>query len=67
MALKSETFGTVADQATESSIKSELALRKLTTNGEGGIVLSLDDEGNTDQNEDTYDSLVPGYLDRARL
>jgi len=64
MALESDAYGTFQDEATELRIRADLALRKLTTNGEGGIVLSLDDEGNADQAEveDAYDSLVPGYF-----
>ena len=62
--LEGDTFGTYANEATELRNRADIALRKLTTNGEGGIVLSLDDEGNADQNEveDAYDSLVPGYF-----
>jgi len=64
LVLESDTFGTYQDEATELRIRAELALRKLTTNGEGGVVLSLDDDGNADQTEmeDAYDSLVPGYF-----
>jgi hypothetical protein len=64
LVLESDTFGTFQEEATELRIRAELALRKLTTNGEGGVVLSLDDEGNADQAEmeDAYDSLVPGYF-----
>lgn len=64
MVLDSDTYGTFQDEATQLRIRADLALRKLTTNEEGGIVLSLDDEGNADQAEveDAYDSLVPGYF-----
>lgn len=64
MVLESDPYGTFQDEATALRIRAELALRKLTTNGEGGIVVSLDDEGNADQGEveDAYDSLVPGYF-----
>ncbi len=64
LVLESETFGTYQEEATGLRIRAELALKTLTAKGEGGIVLSLDEEGNADQAEveDAYDSLVPGYF-----
>ena len=62
--LESETFGTFQDDATELRIRAELALKTLTAKGEGGIVFSVDEEGNADRDEieDAYDSLVPEYF-----
>ncbi|KAN0114720.1 hypothetical protein V8E51_004264 [Hyaloscypha variabilis] len=62
--LESDPFGTFLGYATELRIRAELALKTLTANGEGGILFSLDEEGNADHDEmkDAYDSLVPGYF-----
>lgn len=64
LVLESDTFGRYIDEANELRIRADIALRKLTTNGEGGIVVSLDDEGNADKSEaeELYDSLVPGFF-----
>ncbi|PVH79051.1 TPR-like protein [Cadophora sp. DSE1049] len=62
--LESDTFGTFRAAAEEMRIRAEVARRTLTGNGEGGIVIALDDEGNVDatETEDSYDALVPGYF-----
>jgi len=61
--LESDTFGTFQEEAAELRVRAEVAMRILTTNGEGGV-LSLDDDGNIElaEVEDLYDSLVPGYF-----
>ena len=60
--LESETFGGSIIEANALRIRAELALKTLTTQGEGAIVFSLVDDGNPDPDEmeDAYDSLVPG-------
>ena len=62
--LEAETYGTFQEEATELRIRAELALKTLTAKGEGGIVFSVDEEGNADRDEveEAYDSLVPGYF-----
>ncbi|KAH7416708.1 P-loop containing nucleoside triphosphate hydrolase protein [Cadophora sp. MPI-SDFR-AT-0126] len=62
--LENDTFGQYIDEAKELRLRAELALRKLSDNGEGFAVITLDDEGNEDQldTEDAYDALVPGYF-----
>jgi hypothetical protein len=62
--LESDTFGIFQEDATDLRIRAELALKTLTAKGEGGIVFSVDDEGNIDRDEveEAYDSLVPGYF-----
>lgn len=64
MVLESDTFGSYLDEATELRIRADQALRTLTANGEGGIVFSVDDDGNLDldEMENAYDSLVPGFF-----
>ena len=60
---ESETFGT--SRRMPRSCKSELSwLKTLTAKGEGGIVFSVDEEGNADRDEmeEAYDSLVPVYF-----
>jgi hypothetical protein len=58
------TVRTFQEDATELRIRAELALKTLNAKGEGGIVFSVDEEGNTDcdEMEEAYDSLVPGYF-----
>ena len=58
--LESETFGIFLEEATELRIRAELALKTLTANGEGGMAFLIDEEGNLDEMEDAYDSLIPG-------
>jgi hypothetical protein len=62
--LESDTFGTYAKEADEMRIRAEVARRVLTGNGEGGLVIAIDEEGNADpgETEDSYDALVPGYF-----
>ena len=62
--LEDDTVGAFATEATSMRTRAELARRKLTGNGEGGLVFAIDEEGNADANEteDSYDALVPGYF-----
>jgi hypothetical protein len=62
--LESETFGIFLDDANELRIRAELALKTLSAMGEGGIVFSVDEDGNADPDEmeDAYDSLVSGHF-----
>ena len=62
--LESDTFGTFQTEAEDLRIRAELALKTLTAKGEGGIVFSVDEDGDADRDEmeDAYDSLVPGYF-----
>jgi hypothetical protein len=62
--LELDVFGHFQEDATELRIQAELALSKLTRDGQGGLVFSLDDEGMPDKAEIEmeYDSLVPGYF-----
>lgn len=64
MVLESETSSTSQEEAAELRIRADLAMKALTANGEGGIVFSVDEWGNADRDEeeDAYDSLVPGYF-----
>jgi hypothetical protein len=61
---ESDTFGTSKEDATELRIRAELAMTELTTTGEGGLVLSLDEDGMPEKSEmeSAYDSLVPGWF-----
>jgi len=62
--LEDDTVGSYAAEAISMRTRAELARRKLTGNGEGGLVFTIDEEGNADANEteDSYDALVPGYF-----
>lgn len=62
--LESGTFGASIDEANELRVRAELVLKTMTTNGKGGIVFGVDDDGNPDpeEMENAYDSLVPGYF-----
>lgn len=62
--LDSDTFGAYLDEAKELRDRADLALRKLNASGEGGVVFSVDDDGNpdADEEENAYDSLVPGFF-----
>jgi hypothetical protein len=61
--MEDDTFGTYAKQSEEFRIKAEVALKFLTGNGEGGVIIAIDDQGNLDAiEEDYYDALVPGYF-----
>jgi len=62
--LESDTFGRYQNEANEMRIRAEVARRLLTGNGEGGVVIALDEEGNVDvgETEDSFDALVPGYF-----
>jgi hypothetical protein len=44
--------------------RAELALRILSQNGEGGLVVAIDDDGNADplEIEAAYDALVPAFF-----
>jgi hypothetical protein len=62
--LESDTFGAYSREANEMRIRAELARRTLMGRGEGGLVMSMDEEGtsNFDDIEDSYDALVPLYF-----
>jgi hypothetical protein len=62
--LASDTFGTYQKEANDMLIRAEVARQDLTGNGEGGVVIALDEEGNADpvETEDSYDALIPGYF-----
>jgi hypothetical protein len=62
--LESDTYGTFQTVANEMRLRAELARKELTSNGEGGVVISLDEEGDPDalETEELYDVLVPGYF-----
>jgi hypothetical protein len=62
--LELDAFGHFQEDATELRIQAELALKKLFREGQGGLVLSLDEDGMPDKSEIelAYDSLVPGYF-----
>ena len=64
MVLESDTFGTYQKEADEMRIRAEVARRTLMGNGEGGLVIAIDEEGNADpsEEENSYDALVPGYF-----
>lgn len=61
--LENDTFGTYHKEANEMRIRAEVAMRALTSSGEGRVV-TLDEDGNADagETEDLYDSLVPGFF-----
>ena len=44
--LGDDTFGTYQQEATEMRIRAEIALRKSERNGEGGLVITIDEDGN---------------------
>jgi len=62
--MEDDTYGTYAKQAEELRIRAEVAQKILTGNGEGGVIIAIDDKGNLDaaEEEDSYDALVPGYF-----
>jgi len=62
--LESDTYGTFQNVANEMRLRAELARKELTSNGEGGVVISLDEDGDPDalETEESYDVLVPGYF-----
>jgi hypothetical protein len=51
-------------EASEMRLRADLALRKLSGNGEGALVVTIDEDGNADpvETEDAYDALVPGFF-----
>jgi hypothetical protein len=63
--LESDTFGSFAREADYLRIRAEVARRTLMGRGEGGdVVIAIDEDGNpdADENEDSYDALVPLYF-----
>jgi len=62
--LEDDPYGTYNDEANDMRIRAEVARTTLMGNGEGALVVALDDDGNADSNEveDSYDALVPGYF-----
>jgi hypothetical protein len=62
--LEDDVVGRYQKEASEMRLRAELALRNLVWNGEGGLVMTVDEEGNADgvETEDVYDSLVPGFF-----
>jgi hypothetical protein len=62
--LSEDLVGTYQKEAEELRIRAEISLGKLSQNGEGSLVVPLDDEGNADQVEveDNYDALVPVFF-----
>jgi hypothetical protein len=62
--LDDDLVGSYQKEAAEMRIRAEVALRKLTGKGEGGLVVTIDEEGNADavETEDAYDALVPGFF-----
>jgi hypothetical protein len=62
--LEDDVAGYYQKEATEMRIRADIALRKLSGNGEGGLVVTIDEEGNADavETEDAYDALVPGFF-----
>jgi hypothetical protein len=62
--LEDDAYGMYAKEAEELRVRAEVAQRILTTNGEGGVIIALDDRGNldADEEEDSYDALVPGFF-----
>ena len=62
--LELDTFGHFQDDANDYRIQADSALTRLTAAGQGGLVLSLDEEGMLDKVEIelAYDSLVPGFF-----
>ncbi len=62
--LESDSSGRYRREANDMRMRAEDARKTLTTNGEGGFVPALYEEGNANaiDTEDLYDSLVPGYF-----
>jgi hypothetical protein len=62
--LESDTYGAYHEEANDLRIRADLARTKLNNNGEGALVIAIDEEGNADpiEEEDSYDALVPGYF-----
>lgn len=59
--LDDDVIGTYQKEANDMRLRAEIALRKLTGGGEGGLVIAIDEEGNADaaETEDAYDALLP--------
>jgi hypothetical protein len=62
--MEDDTYGMYAKEAEELRIRAEVAQKTLTGNGEGGLIIAIDEKGNLDagEEEDSYDALVPGYF-----
>jgi hypothetical protein len=62
--LEDDTYGKFEKEAQELLIRAEFAQKTLMGNGEGGVIIAIDERGNLDaaEEEDSYDSLVPGYF-----
>lgn len=56
--------GTFRAEAAQKRNRAAVAKRSLTGRGEGDLVLVLDEDGNADVDEEeaSYDALVPGYF-----
>ena len=61
--LESDTYGTYASEAAQLRTRAEVARLRLLASGEGGIIPFIDeDDAERDQEEDSYDALVPLYF-----
>jgi hypothetical protein len=62
--LESDTYGTWQNEANDMRLRAELAREQLISIGEGGFIISLDEDGDPDifETEESYDALVPGYF-----
>jgi hypothetical protein len=61
--LESDTYGTYATEAADMRRRAEVARLRLLASGEGGIIPFIDeDDAERNQEEDSYDALVPLYF-----
>jgi hypothetical protein len=57
--LEVDTFGIYTSEAKEFKTRAEVAKQKLLAAGEGGIIPFVEDDADQDEEEDSYDALVP--------
>lgn len=61
--LESDTYGTYAAEAVALRTRAEVARQQLLASGEGGLIPFIDeDDAERNQEEDSYDALVPLYF-----
>jgi len=57
--LEANTYGIYKSEAREFRNRAEVAKQKLLAAGEGGIIPFVEDDADRDEEEDSYDALVP--------
>lgn len=61
--LESDTFGSFSSEAAGLRTRAEVARRQLLSSGEGGVIPFIgEDDAERNQEEDSFDALVPLYF-----